>query len=146
MDAAALTRKLRDLRRLERRFSGGASPVFDAFFSLEPGCPARYPFTMLLVFDDTSRARAVREFLHEVWGPAPRADAAGSLRAGGAGRSARARLLEALELPPDASAAQITQRFRVTAKELHPDLGGDHELMVELLALYDQADGGSDGA
>lgn len=39
-------------------------------------------------------------------------------------------------LPPDADPAQVKARFRELAKANHPDLGGSHEKMVELINLY----------
>ncbi|TVQ21546.1 MAG: J domain-containing protein [Spirochaetaceae bacterium] len=134
MDAALLTRKLRALRRLERRLSGGASPVFDSFFSFDRDARVKFPFTMLLVFDGESRAAAFRSFVDELW--------IGRLSGGTSGALAtdrRSVLLQALDLPMDATPQEITRRFRERARELHPDLGGDHDLMVELLALRDES-------
>ena len=107
--------------------------MFDSFFSLDPDVRARYPFTMLLVFDDSSRAAAFRSFIDELW--------ISRLAGGtdGAAPDRRTWLLRALDLPTDATAEQISRRFRERARELHPDLGGDHDLMVELLALRDES-------
>ena len=50
------------------------------------------------------------------------------------------RLLDFLGLPVTASSSEMTRRFRELAHELHPDRGGDVDLMSELLDLYRGAD------
>ncbi len=108
--------------------------MFDSFFSFDRDARVRFPFTVLLVFDDESRAAAFRAFVDELW--------IGRLSGGTSGALAtdrRSALLQALELPIEATPQEISRRFRARARELHPDLGGDHDLMVELLALRDES-------
>ena len=125
MNDAELKRKLRDLRRYERRLCGDPSaPVFREYFALEEGVPARYPFGVLRVLDDRSRARAVREYLAALFGISHEDP------------PERTRLLAALDLPPDATDDMVTHAFRSLALEIHPDQGGDNELMSELAELY----------
>jgi hypothetical protein len=44
-----------------------------------------------------------------------------------------------LEITPQASPEQIARAFRTKAATMHPDVGGDHDLMAELNAARDQA-------
>ncbi len=134
-----LVRKLRDLRRLERRLvgeeTGARSPLWDEFFSLREGVPVRYPFRMLLVFDRSSRDRAFREYLATLW-----------IRGaeGEPGRFGHDRLLlDELGLPPDTSDEEVRAAFRRLALELHPDLGGEETLMRELIDRYRRSSFGS---
>ena len=85
----------------------------------------RYPFGVLIVLDGESRKRVFREYLGEVF----RESVAGSRREPSV-------LLATLGLPPDATDDMVSHAFRVMAREFHPDLGGDNELMRELLDLY----------
>ncbi len=134
-----LIRKLRDLRRLERRYSGdetgGPSPLWDEFFTLQEGVRVRYPFRMLLVFDRASRDRAFREYLAALW-----------IR-GLAGEPSRLEhdraLLDELGLAPDTTAEEVRAAFRRLALDVHPDLGGDETLMRELIDRYRNSSYGS---
>jgi hypothetical protein len=129
-----LTRKLRDLRRLERRVRGLSSDepadVWRRYFSLAEGARVRYPFMMMLAFDRTTRERVIREYLFAVWtrtvDPARESDAA----------SADAELLAALGIEGAADPATVRSAFRRLALELHPDAGGDDELMRTLIEQY----------
>jgi len=47
-------------------------------------------------------------------------------------------LLATFGLPPYASLDAIKSKFRKLAKICHPDLGGDHDKMIELLGTYRQ--------
>jgi len=126
VDEATLRHKLRDLRRGERRVRGDeATPTFDRFFGFSEGERVRYPFGVLIVLDGESRKRVFREYLGEVF----RESVAGSRREPSV-------LLATLGLPPDATDDMVSHAFRVMAREFHPDLGGDNELMRELLDLY----------
>ncbi|MFP4549881.1 MAG: hypothetical protein ACLFNT_03675 [Spirochaetales bacterium] len=129
MTDSQLKRKLRDLRQLEQLLRGG-TPTFDEFFSLNVGAPARYPFSILLVFDDASRSIAFQEFLDALWGAEP--EAAKKPNDG----EAFAELASYLGLSSTSSRAEVVSAFRATLKDLHPDTGGDHELAVELIRLY----------
>ncbi len=127
-----LVRKLRDLRRLERRYTGdetgGPSPLWDEFFALEEGARVRYPFCMLLVFDRASRDRAFSEYLAALWLRGMTSDSAML-------EHDRA-LLDQLGQAADASEEEVRTAFRRLALEVHPDLGGDEALMRELIDRY----------
>lgn len=124
MDRSELVRKLRSLRRLERRLTGGETPVWERYFSLREGARVRYPFGILRVLDRASRQTAFSHYLLELW--------VGSEREPDADRE----LLDALGLPPGAEPAEVRAAFRRLARELHPDLGGDTELTQELIERY----------
>ena len=47
-------------------------------------------------------------------------------------------LLSLLGLPPYAGIAEIKQRFRALAQQYHPDHGGDAELFIELVSVYER--------
>jgi len=132
MDVATLKRKLRDLRQLERRFRGvgeGHPLVWDDYFTTREGGRARYPLKTLSVFDRESRRAVFTRYLSDVF--------ATSLSLGSpSGRPQRLRVIHLLGLAEDASDEAIVRRFRERAKELHPDLGGDADAMVELLNHY----------
>ena len=126
MDEAKLRHKLRDLRRAERRVRGSeATPTFDRYFALDEGKRVRYPFGVLTILDAESRKRVFREYLAEVFW----SSVAGSRRESAA-------LLAALGLPRDATDDMVSHAFRVMAREIHPDVGGEDELMREPLDLY----------
>lgn len=137
-----LVRKLRDLRKLERRLTGacagGATEVWDRFFATEEGVRVRYPLVMLLAFDRASRERAFRDYLLALW-----ARTSGGDLPGGAGDR---ELLDLLGLSPDATGSEVRAAFRRTALELHPDLGGDDELMRELIDRYRSSSYGGHGS
>lgn len=126
-----LVRKLRDLRRLERRLTGGdpqgVTPVWDEYFSLSEGTRVRYPFRMMLIFDQASRERAIRGFLLALWVRAGCSFAHGEHDQ---------KLLDELGLRADADSETVRRAFRRLALELHPDLGGDEELMRDLIDRY----------
>ena len=126
-----LVRKLRSLRRLERRLRGrGPVPggtLFDRFLAFEPGRRVRYPFSVLLALDEATRKRAFREFAAALWAESGALDLAWG---------SDAELLETLGLPADADRETVRRAFRELALELHPDLGGDHDLMVTLLSRF----------
>ncbi|MFP4113693.1 MAG: J domain-containing protein [Spirochaetota bacterium] len=132
MNRADVVRKLRDLRRLERRFHGGpagsAAEVWERFFSLEPGRRVKYPLMMLVAFDRGSRERAFRDYLLALW-----AETAGEeARTVAADRE----LASYLGIGAGASPEEYRRAFRRLALELHPDLGGDEDSMRELLERY----------
>lgn len=132
---AKTKRRLRDLRRLEIRFRGvpeTAHLVWDEYFTVEPGDPARYPIATLSVLDRESRKRIFGEYLSDVFCASIGGNAGES-----PGRSSE--LLESLGLPRRASEEEVRSHFRARAKELHPDLGGDADAMAELLRLYSGA-------
>lgn len=127
-----LVRKLRNLRLLERRVrgidEGGATELWDEYFSTREGARVRYPFGMLLIFDRASRERAFQRYLLALW-----ASESGSVTF----TSARDReLLAMLGLDPGATPEEVRSAFRSMARALHPDLGGDEGLVRELLDKY----------
>lgn len=124
MERSELVRKLRSLRRLERRRSAGEAPIWERYFSLRQGERVRYPFGILRVLDRESRRRAFSEYLLEVW------------VASGAEPEADRELLEMLGLPPGAEPEEVRAAFRKLAREIHPDLGGDAELTRQLIERY----------
>ncbi|MFW5688563.1 MAG: hypothetical protein ACOC1U_03240 [Spirochaetota bacterium] len=124
-----LVRKLRDLRKLERRLTGSAcAPLWDEYFALEEGRRVRFPFAVLLVFDRPSREHAFGEYLFALWARGAGADPDEII--------ASSRLREALGLRADAPRAEVRAAFRRRALELHPDQGGDEASMRELIELY----------
>ena len=135
-----LVRKLRDLRRLERRLSGGQgdpTEVWCEYFSLSEGARVRYPFRMLQVFDRTSRERAFGEYLLALWARVGSTEPV---------RSAPDRsLLDELGLGPHARNEDVRAAFRRLALELHPDVGGDEDLMRELIERYRRSSYGGSG-
>lgn len=125
-----LKRKLRRLKKLEQKLRfGDTTPapkqlVWNKFFA-ESG---KYSFKALLEDDDYRRNAfdnfitilyyqyfKERGMLDDVLDPLT---------------------LVNLGLPPDASLDTIKARFRALAKKHHPDQGGDHEKMIELLKQY----------
>jgi hypothetical protein len=55
------------------------------------------------------------------------------------GLVSRAPCLEALELPANATMAQIKARFRHLSRSMHPDAGGDEKEFVRLRRYYEEA-------
>ena len=49
----------------------------------------------------------------------------------------RQQALAVLELPPNATRQQIKRRYRVLAKQHHPDRGGDPRQMQRIIAAYE---------
>lgn len=125
-------RKLRDLRRLERRLAGttpdGAATVWEEFFATTEGVRVRYPLGILRVFDRASRERAFRDYLVALW--------ARYLSQGSARTQGDRDLLKYLGLDPASDPQDVRAAFRRMALELHPDVGGDDETMSELIERY----------
>lgn len=131
MDRAEVVRKLRSLRSLERRLRGGTAPLFDEYFALQEGEPARYPLLTLSILDHESRAHAFEEYLTALFGgDEARAEPHPSSNA------AYTRLATALGLSPDSSPQAVRRGFRRAMLEYHPDQGGDNSLAAELIELY----------
>ncbi len=49
----------------------------------------------------------------------------------------RQQALSILGLPPNATRQQIKRRYRVLAKQHHPDRGGDQRQMQRIIAAYE---------
>ncbi|MFW5813805.1 MAG: hypothetical protein ACOC6J_09215 [Spirochaetota bacterium] len=135
-----LKRKLRDLRRLERRVrglsDGEPTDVWRRYFSLSDGSRVRYPFAMLVAFDRDTRERVFREYLVALWAHSGEGARGRVTEAGGDASSADEQLLGMLGLGADADAADVRSAFRRLALEIHPDAGGDDSLMRELIEKY----------
>ena len=137
MTTAELKHTLRALRRLECKIRGiqpcefqSADLIWTEFFSTADDAHVRYPLSTLSVLDRPGRKRVVDEYLESV--------VYQTLSPGGprSKRPVSSRLLDFLGLPVTASSSEMTRRFRELAQELHPDHGGDTDLMSELLDLY----------
>ena len=131
-----LVRKLRDLRRLERRLRGGSSELWEQYFALEEGVKVRFPFAMLLVFDRASRERAFRDFLLALW--------ASQLGVNAERPEEDEQLRAFLGVGAHADAQTVREAFRRMAHELHPDHGGDAEAMRDLIQRYRSSSYGGD--
>jgi DnaJ-domain-containing protein 1 len=130
-------RKLRGLKKLERRIRFGDESVegkelvWSRFFSTERPATAsvKYPLEALLVMDRSRWKEALEEYFYHVYYAA--------YKDGGLARGLfDPELLAAFELAPAADADQVKRRFRELAKKYHPDQGGDHDKMIELLETY----------
>jgi hypothetical protein len=138
MGTAQLKRKLRELKRVEKRIRFGDAPadekelVWNYFFSTEDAHDGavKYSLNTLLGMDRQGVKQVVEEYFYHVY---YRWFKEGSLEAGELYDPA---LLEALGLPLDAGFENIRRRFRELAKKYHPDLGGDNEKMLSLLETY----------
>jgi hypothetical protein len=115
-------------RRVRSIAPGGTTEIWDEFFSVDEDARVRYPLRVLLVFDRPSRERAVREYLIALWALSTHSTE---------GISAEdLELLRMLGLPPGSSREEVRSAFRSLARELHPDLGGDEELVRRLIDRY----------
>ncbi len=135
MERGGTIHTLRQMRALERRYRGGEHSLFDRFFALEEGVPARYPLRTLLVLDQESRSRIFNEYLAELFSGST-GDSASTEESSVASPSALAELRNVLGVSADDSPAAVRRAFRRTLLDLHPDQGGDNELTQELIALY----------
>lgn len=130
-----LKQKLRGLKRFELRLRFGgvalqpeAMPilVYDSFFNLKGGS-AKYSLSALMDMDRAAFSAVIEEYVAEVY-----------FRVYGFRETDDFSALNALGLPFDADLVAIKRRFRVLAKETHPDVGGDAEAFVRLKAQYDE--------
>lgn len=53
------------------------------------------------------------------------------------GMLARQQALSVLGLPSNATRQQIKRRYRILAKQYHPDRGGDQQQMQRIIAAYE---------
>lgn len=146
-----LKRKLRQLKQLELTLRFGRQPgsahptlLWDVFFSTKAVAPpsVTYPLSRLLplghrelkaIFDDYCARLYSQVFLDQdqALGQGqglPHVDAS----------AYDPQVLARLGLPPSAGIAEITQRFRVLAKQYHPDHGGTDEQFIALVAIYER--------
>ena len=130
--------KLRDLKKLEKRIRfgdqavEGKTLVWDRFFSTEKhtAAPVKYPLDDLLAMDRQRWKEALEEYFYNVYYQVYQD---GGLALGNVYDPA---LLAGLGLAPTAGAEDVKRRFRELAKKYHPDLGGEHDKMIELLETY----------
>src|SRR5574340_474740 len=140
MGLTQLKHKLRDLKKLEQRIRFGDKSVqgkelvWSRFFSTDKpkAAPVKYPLDALLSMDRQKWKEVLEEYYYNVYYQA--------YRDGGIALSSiyDPTLLAAIGLAPTASVDDVKSRFRELAKKYHPDLGGDHDKMIELLETYRQ--------
>lgn len=134
-----LKRRLRQLKTLEEklRFGGhrpaGARLVWDSFFDLHETYRghAKYSLGQLAAMGRDAYKAAVDEYFAYIYYEIYK-----DTGFEGAGSCYDPALLAKLGLPPDAGAGEIKHRFRVLAKQYHPDTGGDAGKFIELMETY----------
>lgn len=103
--------------------------IWNQFFSDHPAaCTCKYPFAVLLS-DDQYRRQAFEDYIITLYYQYFRERGMLETPADPGG-------LVELGLPPDASVQEIKARFRALAKKYHPDVGGEHLQMLELIKQY----------
>ncbi len=130
-----LKRRLRELKRLERKLSVGCEGdelIWDSFFDLHepPAGRGRYTLEVLAAMN----GKAYSEVLEEYWefvccGMMGHKQAPANV-------SYSPAALIRLNLPADAGEQEIKKRFRELAKRFHPDTGGDDKSFIELMDTY----------
>ena len=90
----------------------------------------KYPLDDLLSMDRQRWKEALEEYFYNVYYQVYQD---GGLALGSVYDPA---LLAGLGLAPTAGVQDVKTRFRELAKKYHPDLGGDHDKMIELLETY----------
>jgi hypothetical protein len=137
MDAAAVKRNLRELRRLEKKIRYGKDSsnrpplVWDSFFDLR-GTGAgkgKYSLEALAAMSRADYKKAIGEYWSFVFGALYSENDASA-----AGFDAG--ILLRWGLPSDADAAAVKQRFRTFAKLYHPDTGGDADAFIGMMQDY----------
>jgi len=140
MGIAQLKRTLRELKKVEKRIRFGndsvkrSDLVWNRFFSTEnpDDRSIRYPLSALLSMDRQSWKQVIEEYFYHLY---YRKYKESGITADDIYDPA---LLATFGLPPDATLDMIRIKFRELAKKHHPDLGGDHEQMIEVLDTYRQ--------
>jgi hypothetical protein len=138
MEITRLKRKLRELKRVEKRIrfgddrAGGQDLVWCRFFSTEDrrNRTVKYSLNTLLSMDRQGVKQVIEEYFYHVFYQ--------KYKESGIALDAiyDPVLLSGLGLPPGASFDTVRSRFRELAQKYHPDHGGDHEKMIELLETY----------
>jgi len=138
MGITQLKRKLRELKRVEKRIRFGVDLAEDQdlvwcqFFSTEDrrNHTVKYSLDMLLSMDRQGMKQVIEEYFYHVFYR--------KYKESGIALDAiyDPVLLSALGLPPGASFDTVKSRFRELAQKYHPDHGGDQEKMIELLETY----------
>lgn len=134
-DAAEVKRRVRALKRVEAsiRFGGGTGKfVWDRFFDLGDVARggARYTLAALMRMDRPAYKAVVDEFFAQVYFAYYSEHGFPSVAAYDPDALAR------LGLPFTAGEEDIKRRFRVLAKQCHPDVGGDANDFIELMEVY----------
>jgi DnaJ-like protein len=141
MTKPQLKRTLRQLKQLEITFRFGQHPtadhqplVWDVFFSARDydSKSVKYPLSRLIAMEHDELRAVIDEYLVRVYSQT--AQGQGIVKAD----VHDPELLAQLGLPPYADMAEIIQRFRTLAKQYHPDVGGESERFIELLAAYER--------
>jgi len=139
MSLVQLKRKLRDLKKVEKRLrfgddsAEGQELVWNRFFSTEDAdAPVKYPLNILLSMDRQSVKQAIEEYFYHLFYQ--------KYKDGGIATSDiyDPVLLAMFGLPPQAGFESVKSKFRELAQKYHPDHGGDPEKMIELLETYRQ--------
>jgi hypothetical protein len=141
LDVDDIKRKLRELKRLEIliRWGKQSSPplanhhlVWNEFFSDkgDGSRPCRYPLEWVVGMSHEERKEIFGEYLYAVYYQMYKEN--GFVLEG----MFHPRNLALFGLPANATVDEIKARFRSLAKRYHPDHGGSHEKMVELLEQY----------
>jgi hypothetical protein len=137
MQITQLKRKLRELKRVEKRIrfgddqAEGQDLVWCQFFSTEgKRNPTVKSLDTLLSMNRQGVKQVIEEYFYHVFYR--------KYKESGIALDAiyDPALFSALGLPPGASFDAVKSRFREMAQKYHPDHGGDQEKMIELLETY----------
>jgi len=138
MDIRKLKKKLKELKELEKRLRSSDGVIFPdnkliwpKFFSFREGDEVEYPFSLLSALERESRKKIFGEFLYSVY--IAKFKEQGLLME----ELKDPFVLQYFGLPLHASTEDIKRKFRELAKQYHPDKGGGHEEMIELLNMYE---------
>lgn len=142
MFPAELKTKLRSLKKLERRIRGRyltlhpqVPLIWEAYFStagVNRRPASKYPIEILTRFDRNARKHVFEEYLYTVF--LQHAKEEGMTLT----LLLDPEILSFFDLPPYASLTDVKIRFRELAHQYHPDKGGDHEKMIELIEMYEK--------
>ena len=147
MDDVELKKRLRRLKHVECRMRyrylsrHPQTPlIWDNYFSAKSspgkGRAIKYPFNTLRDFDHDACRRVFQEFMTAVF--LQHAQEEGYSITAFTVTIHDPEFLIFLGLPPYATPDEIKKRFRELAHQYHPDKGGDPELMIKLLDIYEK--------
>ena len=139
MDIDRLKRKLRGLKKVEKRIRFGYGDnalsgefVWDEYFSTKSGGDERvkYPLWLMSKLDRQKIKEIIEEYFYAVYFR--------KYKESGLEFSDiyDPNVLSAFGLAPGASIDDIKKKFRELAKKYHPDRGGDNGKMIEILDIY----------